>query len=175
MGFFTALGRILRATDDEMGAEHRSRLYEAWGLSDTSHPEFADGRAPVADPAEMAAPPQTTDYDRTQWERKLRTILDGLPESQEQWDRLLSEASALGFEDDWVRSRQREEFGMLIRRVVADSRMTPQEQRNIELARSLIGLSEADAEQVLGEVIAEAEAVFGRRIEGAEPVPDAPA
>jgi len=166
MGFFAALGRLLRVGDDQFGAEHRSRLYEAWGLSDTSHPEFPDGRAPAADPAEMAAPPRTTEYDRTQWERKLINVLDGLPESQDQWDHLLVEAAALGFEDDWVRRRQREEFTMLIRRVVADARVTPQEHRKIDLARGLIGLPEDDGLQIVQEVIAEAEALFGKEIEG---------
>ncbi len=72
----------------------------------------------------------------------------------------------MNFDDEWVRNRQREEFTMLIRRAVADRRVTPQEHRQIDLARTLIGLTEPDAEQVLHDVVAEAESFFGGTIEG---------
>ncbi|MBX6316208.1 MAG: hypothetical protein IRY99_25345, partial [Isosphaeraceae bacterium] len=40
MAFFDALRRMLRAEDAERDRDLQARLAEAWGLSDTSHPEF---------------------------------------------------------------------------------------------------------------------------------------
>jgi hypothetical protein len=73
----------------------------------------------------------------------------------------------LGLDQDWVRDAQREEFVMLVRRVVADRNVSPMEQRKLELARTLIGLSEDEAETIVRDVVAEAESFFGGEIEGA--------
>lgn len=164
MGFFAALGRLLRPDTAPAVAGDRARLLEAWGLSDTSHPEFP-GAAPAADPAEMAAPPVTSNYDRDQWRRKLKTLLERLPDSQSQWDDFIVDAAALHFDPEWVRQAQREEFILLLRRAVADGTITPQEHRNLELARALIGLPEPDATALLNQVITDAESFFGNTID----------
>ena len=57
--------------------------------------------------------------------------------------------------------RQREEFEFVVRRAVADRVVSEEEHRKIDLARKLIGMSEADAEQILHSIMAEAEAFFG--------------
>ena len=77
MAFFDALRRGWRTQGTPPpAADERIRLAEAWGVSDTSHPEFPGGKAPAADPAAMAAPPEASAYDRDQWVRKLKRILE---------------------------------------------------------------------------------------------------
>src|SRR4051794_36927674 len=144
MGFFDALRQMMGATPDPAG-EGRTRLAEAWGISDTSHPEFPDGAAPAADPAEMAEPPDPIAYDREQWQRKVHRVLDKLPASREEWDVLLAEGQSLGLDPDWMLRVQVEAFTMLVRRVVADRKITAQEHRKLDLARDLIGMSDDDA------------------------------
>lgn len=109
---------------------------------------------------------QGTAYDRIQWRRKLARVLDQLPDSQPEWEPLLAEARSLGFEPAWVQACQREDFALMIRRAVADGILTPTEHRKLELARDLIGLSDAEAEQILQAIVAEAQTFFGKAIEG---------
>ncbi|MBX6315787.1 MAG: hypothetical protein IRY99_23165, partial [Isosphaeraceae bacterium] len=144
----------------------QARLAEAWGLSDTSHPEFPR-QVPAAEPTEMAAPPDPIAYDRDQWRRKLKRILDKLPDTEAEWNPMLAEGRALGLDEPWMLRAQIEEFALLVRRVIADREFTPQEHRKLELARQLIGMPEAEAEAMLKSIIAEAEAFFGESVKGA--------
>lgn len=57
--------------------------------------------------------------------------------------------------------RQREEFAFLVRHAVADRVVSEEEQRKLDLARKLIGMPEAEAEQILHAIMAEAKAFFG--------------
>src|SRR4051812_7516200 len=119
MGFFDTLRRVLGGETGATGdygepsglgtgrdmaksSRERVRLAEAWGLDDSAHPEYPGGQGTPADPAAMAAPPLTSEYDRDQWRRKLKRILEKLPESQSQWTDLLAEAGALGLDPTWV-------------------------------------------------------------------------
>jgi len=168
MGFLSALRRVLGAeVDPGNDRADRLALAESFGVSDTSHPEFPNGRAPAADPAEMAAPPATTDYDTIQWRKKLKRILEHLPDAQGQWADLLQEAGALGLDPQWVARAQREEFALIVRRIVSDRVVTPQEHQKLELARTLIGIPESEAVATLNAIVAEAAAFFGKSIEGA--------
>ncbi len=169
MGFLNALRRTLSGERGLPGKDRagEGELAAEWGYSDTSHPEFPDGRAPVADPAEMAAPPSTTGYDRDQWHKKLALILDKLPGSEDQWSDLMAEASALNLDRSWVEQCQIQEFTLLVRRVVSDQKVTFQEHRKLDQARSLIGLTEDQAITILNEVVADAKDFFGGEIEGA--------
>lgn len=106
-------------------------------------------------------------YDRTQWRRKLARVLDQLPDSQPEWEPLLADARSLGFDPAWIKACQSEEFALIIRRAVADGILTPMEHRKLDLARDLIGLSDAEAEQTLHTIVAEAQTIFGKSIEGA--------
>jgi hypothetical protein len=165
MGFLDALnGAVGRSRRG--GASEQVRLAESWGLGETSHSEFP-GPAPAAEPVEMTAPPETLDYDRAQWRKKVKRILEKLPASQAEWEPMLTEARALGFDEAWVLQTELEEFRLMVRRAVADCNVTADEHRRLDLARSLIGLSEEDAEELLHAVVAEAEAFFGHSVEGA--------
>jgi len=119
-----------------------------------------------ADAGPAVPPDPTTAYDRSQWHKKLKRVLDELPGSQGEWDALMYDARALGLEPGWVAERQREEFLLLVRRAVSDRVVTEPEHRKLDLARELIGISDADAEAILGRVVAEAEAFFGKPVEG---------
>ena len=76
-------------------------------------------------------------YDQAQWRKKLKLILDALPDSQGRWDELMSESRAMSFDPNWVMQVQVEEFLLLIRRAVSDRRFTEAEHEKLELAREL--------------------------------------
>ena len=169
MGFFDALRQILQAERDDRGDRGDPRLAETGGLDDSAHPEYPAGAAAAADPDEMAAPPRTADYDREHWRRKLKRILEQLPASREAWPALMTDAGALDLDTAWVESCQREEFALMVRKVVSDRVVTLEEHSKLELARALIGLPDAEAEAVLRGIVADAESFFGRPVEGARP------
>lgn len=167
MAFFDTLRQLVGAGRTSAGSDDaRLRLAEAWGLSDTSHPEFPR-RVPAADPEAMAAPPRTSAYDLEQWRRRLRRLLDTLPESKSEWADFVADGRALGLDEEWMLQTQIEEFTFMIRRAVADRHFTPAEHAALDQARELIGLSEDDAESLVRRVIAEAESFFGQAVEGA--------
>lgn len=175
MGFFAALGRLLTGETAPVTDGDRRRLMQSWDLYEepsigTALPEGSSlpaGSEPSAgrppDAAPLASSPHA--YDRQQWHRKLRTLLDRLPESEDQWPDVVSDAGALGLDAAWVEDVQQQEFVLLVRRAVADRRVTPGEHRKLELARTLIGLSEEQAETILHDVVAEAEAIFGGEVD----------
>jgi hypothetical protein len=145
MGFLDTLRRVLTG-------EHR-----------IPDPEAVP--APAGDPSQSEAQtPGPEIYDRIQWEKKLKRILNELPDSKPEWTDLLTEARALGFEPAWIHDCQVEEFRMLIRQAVADRHVTEEEHRKLDLARDLIGLSEAEADTILHAIISEAEAFFGKPV-----------
>jgi hypothetical protein len=122
---------------------------------------------PAADPEAMAAPPRTSTYDRDQWRRKLGRILGSLPRSEHEWADLQQEAGALNLDPEWLAHAYREEFGMMIRKIVSDTHVTPEEHQKLDLARSLMGISDEDAETTLRTIVGEAESFFGKSVEGA--------
>ena len=152
MGFFDALRRVLHR---DAGGPAGGDLAEAWGLKK----DGADAR-----PADLAA--DATAYDRAQWHKKMKRILDELPGSQPQWAELMTEARALNLDPAWVTRCQVDEFMLLIRRAVSDRHFTEAEHRKLDLARDLIGIPEAEAEAALNSIIAEAESFFGKSVEG---------
>lgn len=157
MGFFNALRRVL--TGDPGEKKYDPREIEARYFDDAGDAD----EAPVAE----AAPFESGKYDRAQWSKKLKRVLDELPESRAQWEDVVAEARAMGFDPDWVARRQKDEFLMLLRRTVADRVVTEAEHRKLDLARDLIGIPDAEAEAALHAVIAEAESFFGNKVEGA--------
>jgi hypothetical protein len=104
-------------------------------------------------------------YDMSNWQKKLKRILNELPASKAQWPELLAEERALGFDPEWVRKCQVDEFHLLVRRAVSDRHFTEDEHRKLDLARDLIGIPEAEAEAILHAIIAEAEAFFDKPVE----------
>ncbi len=157
MGFFNALRRAV--TGDPAGKKYDARAIEARYFDDSGEAD----EAPIAE----AAPFESGKYDRAQWAKKLKRVLDELPDSRAQWDDVVAEARAMGFDPEWVSRRQRDEFMMLLRRTVADRVVTESEHRKLDLARDLIGMPDAEAEDALNEVVAEAESFFGDKVEGA--------
>jgi adenylate kinase family enzyme len=153
MGFFDALRRVLHR---DAGGPARSDLASAWGLTE----DGAD--AGPTKPSDLAA--DATAYDRAQWQKKMKRILDELPGSQAQWAELMAEAKALNLDPDWVTRCQIDEFMLLIRRAVSDRHFTEAEHRKLDLARDLIGIPETEAEAALNSVIAEAESFFGKSV-----------
>ncbi len=164
MGFLDTL-RGWAAAASRLDLDSRGSV-EAGDTSGDPHPEFP-GEAPAADPGRMAAPVETSAFDRTQWQKKLKKILDRLPDSQVQWSDLNQEAHALNFGDDWIERTYREEFALLIQKIVSDRRVTADEHRMVDLARSLMGISDAEAEETLQKIAAEAAQFFGEPVEGA--------
>ncbi len=164
MGFLDSLRRALGGDAPARDRVRRLRLAEAWGLD----PGADAIDAGPADPSKMAAPPDSTNYDRELWRRKLRTLLaEKLPIPEQEWADFLADAQALGFDRDWIESSQREEFEMLIRKVVSDGVVTLDEHHKLDLARRLIGIPEPEAEEMLHRVVGEAESFFGKPVEGA--------
>ena len=159
MGFFNALKRLLpHASQGDANEEARQRIRAAWGLDDDeSRPK---GTSQAESRATLTAISNASGFDRDQWQKKLRRILDELPGSQPQWHDLMTEAHALQLESDWIADRQREEFTFVIRRAVADKVISEADHHKLDLAqadRDVRGRSRSRPAQVL----AEAEAFFG--------------
>lgn len=164
MGFLDTLRRVLGA--DHTGPKEESGvplLVAPEGRADVLNlgSERGDGRTAASSPAPAGR------YDRAQWHKKLKRILDELPESKPEWESLAFEARALELEPDWVLQCQCEEFLLLVRRVVSDRVVTESEHHKLDLARQLIGLTEAEAEAVVHAVVAEAESFFGKPVRDA--------
>jgi hypothetical protein len=160
MGFFDTLRRVLTG-------EHR--------LPDPPGPapeQWLEQREPAGAPdlqsatGSEATTPGPDVYDQVQWHKKLKRILAQLPASEPEWADLMAEARALGFDRAWVEKHQLEEFQMLVRQAVSDRHVTEEEHRKLELARDLIGLPEEKAEAILHAIVAEAEAFFGKPVDG---------
>ena len=106
-------------------------------------------------------------FDAEQWRKKLKRILEELPTSQAQWSDLAMEAGALGFDPEWVSRCFRDEFALMTRKIVSDRVVTSAEHHKLDLARDLMAISDSDAEAILHSIVAEAEAFFGTKVEGA--------
>jgi hypothetical protein len=156
MGFFNALRRVLSPTTHEhLPEETKQRIRDAWGLDDED----------VANESAEGGSSPASAYDRSQWQKRLKRILDELPDSQSEWVDLMGDANALELEPSWIKDRQREEFSFLIRRAVSDRVVTEEEHHKLDLARSLIGISEVEAEESLHAIMAEAESFFGAPVQ----------
>jgi hypothetical protein len=152
MGFFDTLRRVLGQ------GPSAEKVSAAWGMDDAA-------RAVPTSPA--AHDTDSGQYDRAQWQKKMKRILDELPDSRHEWDELMADARALNFETEWVTRSQVDEFLLMVRRAVSDRHFTEEEHRKLDLARDLIGIPEAEAEAALNSIVAEAESFFGKAVEGA--------
>jgi hypothetical protein len=155
MGFFEALRHVLgrdHGPEGERPADPRNTRGSRFG-----RPATDAGHVPTGGDASA--------YDRLQWHKKLTRILEELPGSRAEWDALMTEARALELDPEWVAKCQVDEFFLLIRRAVSDRVFTEEEHRTLDLARSLIGLSEEEAEAAFHAIVAEAESFFGKPVE----------
>ncbi len=154
MAFFDALRRTLSG---DSSRKFTSREIEAAFLG------VDPDTLPIAD----EIPFNASNYDRTQWAKKLKRVIEGLPATQAEWDDVVADSKAMGFEADWIALRTRAAFALLVRKAVADQVVTEAEHRKLDLARDLIGIPDAEAVAILEGVVAEAEALFGGKVEGA--------
>jgi hypothetical protein len=165
------LERLLgsREKTESMTEEQRQKLLDAWGLEATtpmsepaseSSKESESGLYELPHPLDLA-------YDRMQWRKRVKRVLDDLPDTEDEWEQVESEARAKEFDAKWVAQSIRDEFVLMVREAVADRVFTERERKKLEHARFLIGMSEADSEAIYEKVVAEAEAFFGDEIEGA--------
>ena len=161
MGLFDSLRRLRHAHDGKLH-DQRRRLAQLWGLDEQ---EAFDDQAPT--PSDATDAGKTVDYDRAQWQKKMKRILEELPRSRDEWGPLIAEARALGFDGRWMGQAQLEEFTLLVRRAVADGVFTEKAHQTLDLARDLMGIPEAQAEALVHTVVTEAESFFGKSIEGA--------
>ncbi len=154
MGFFESLKRVL-------GGDHtvEERIDSAFHLKDTSTTSLT----PVHEPE----PFQGGEYDRKKWRKKLKLILEQLPESQQEWPTHLAEGHALGISNVELATWMRDEFALMVRRVVADRIVTHDEHEKLDLARKMLEIPDTEAEAILHEVVAEAEKFFGKDVKGA--------
>src|SRR4051794_9858858 len=121
MGFFDTLRRVLAGGPGDRDAETTGPLViEPGGV-------LEDG--PGADDGEPVPPQPASPYDRAQWHKKLKRVLDELPGSRGEWDALMYDARALELDPSWVAQCQREEFLLLVRRAVSDRVLTEPEHR----------------------------------------------
>jgi len=148
MGFFDTVRRVLHIDNHPA-----SEVAHAWGLDD--EPE------PGAEATEAGL------YDRAQWQKKMKRILEGLPETKAEWTDLASDARALNLDPKWIEKIEIAEFTLLVRKAVSDRHFTEEEHRKLDVARDLIGISEERAEAILHAVVAEAEKFFGKKVDGA--------
>ena len=147
------------------GDDPAKRVEVIPGLAST-RPDVLGANA-TSDPQAISAPPHTTAYDREQWRKKLKRVLAALPRSEPEWLDLRQEAGALGFGEEWLSTTYCEEFALLIRKIVSDREVTAAEHYNLDLARSLMGISDEGAEALFHAIVSEAEAFFGKSIQGA--------
>lgn len=159
MGFLDALKHVFGDTPAR-DREQREKLAAAWNVDE----DLFDA-APAAHDEDAGAIQGATQYDRRMWSKKLRHLLiEKLPIATAEWHDFLADAHALGFDDAWVAQEQRNAFGDLLRKAVADGVITPDEQHTIDLARRQIGLSDADGERMLKTVLADAERMLGHSV-----------
>lgn len=148
-----------RKKAENLDPELRRRMLKAWGLEEDAIPQAEEGT--------RQGESQVVDltYDRAQWHRRLKTMLGDLPDSEEEWEHLISDARAKGFDPEWVSRTMKEEFTMMVRAALADRVFTERERLKLDKARFLIGLTEEEASRIYKEVATEAERFFGGSIE----------
>jgi hypothetical protein len=152
MRFFEVLRQLLT----------RDRLAEG---SDDDRAEDSEEDSGSSDESSESTDPQM--YDRARWRKRLQRILDELPGSKPEWPDLLADARDLGLNEDWARECQVDEFLLLARRSVKDRILNDRALKRLECARQLMGLSHDEADSAIRSVVAEAEAFFGKPVEGA--------
>lgn len=157
MGFLSALRNLL-ADRSHAGASEESlrKFRDAWELGADDAP--APPGSPVAPGPDARS---ASAYDRNQWRKKLRHIFEKDPAGSPEWPALLQEAKGLDLDDAWVSEALREEFTMLIRSLIADRRLSEDEQAQLDAVRRRIGWTEEEAAAIVESVVADARRFFG--------------
>ena len=155
MGFFDALRRVAGRPSRDPRARRPARSRPgSWGVDPDD--------LPIAE----ETPFDAGEYDRAQWAKKLKRVLDGLPATRPEWDDVAAEARAMGFDPAWVASAAATSSRCWSAGPSPTGVVTEAEHRKLDLARDLIGIPDAEAEAILHSVVAEAEIVLRRRRRG---------
>lgn len=152
MGFLNALRKAI--TGEEQ-LEVDPKVADAWGLAEEELVESAEPNA------------EASQYDKSQFQKRVKRVLDGLPATEGEWQDVVADAKALNLPQELIDKIMVDEFLLLIRRAVADRHVTEAEHKKLDLARYLIGIPEEAAEATLNTVVQEAEKFFGGQVEGA--------
>ena len=161
MGFLSAI-RNLFGDSTRRDEEQRRKLAQAWNIDESliDAPESTDSSD------NLGALQGATAYDRKMWSKKLRHLItEKLPVPEQEWHDFLADAAALGFDQAWVEAEQRDAFALLLKRIVADGVISGDEQHTIDLARVQLGFTDQQAMRLLDRVVAEAEALLGRKVQ----------
>jgi hypothetical protein len=157
MGFLDSLRRSVGVAPTEGLGPINPRLAGARGVEDEGDPASASEPEPF----------HGSEYDRKNWRKKLKLNVDALPDGRDRFREHLAEGLALGIEPETMVAWGREEFTMLVRRVVADRVVTEAEHRRLDMARELLDIPDPEAVAILQTVVADAERFFGGAVEGA--------
>lgn len=157
MGFLSSLRNLLADRSHAEASEESLRKFrDAWDLDEEDVPAPPGSSiAPGPDARSASA------YDRNQWRKKLGHIFEKDPAGSPEWEPLLQEAKGLDLDDAWVADALREEFTMLIRSLIADRRLSEDEQARLDAVRRRIGWTEEQAAAIVDSVVADARRFFG--------------
>jgi hypothetical protein len=142
------------------------RVDESATARPTEAPPFGGTLSPPEGTAALNLSPegQASEYDRALWRKKLKSLLDRIPDSESEWTGFVAETSALGLDPTWVRDCMIAEFEIMIRKIVGDRIVSSAEYHKLDRARALVAISDQDAEAMLERVVADAEAFFGKPV-----------
>lgn len=162
MGFLSALRNLLADRSHADASEESLRRFrDAWDLDEDDEAGGVDAESRSAPGPDARS---ASEYDRTQWRRKLRHIFEKDPVGSPEWAPLLLEAKALKLDDALVAEAMTEEFTMLIRALIADRRLSEDEQAKLDAVRTRIGWSEREAAAIVESVVADARRFFGEDV-----------
>lgn len=171
MGFLSALKHLLAPEAAPLEAEidkEREALRQAWGL-DADDPVLVDPES--LQPHHPVGEGLASAYDHNLWRQKLiHTATDARemarPDFASHVATLMAEHHNLGVAAEEAFEAAIAAFQNAVRQVVADRRVTTEEHGYLDRLRDGLGLPIPAAEDVVRQIVAEAEAVFKARIEG---------
>jgi hypothetical protein len=156
-----SIRRVLGSRSANQDREQFRKLAQAWGLDESA----LDNAATTQSPDEAGRIQGPSAYDLRMWSKKLQHLVtEEKPIAVDAWRDFMADATALGFDPEWINQQRHDAFSTLLRKAVADGIVTGEEHELIDLWRLRLGLSEAEAEQTLERIVSEASAHLGRDI-----------
>lgn len=175
MNVFDSL-RTLWSSADEPEASHLKKqqkaLRRAWGFEDDD-PVFADDSRELR----AIAPESSSDVTRLDhkiWQSKMFRIAEearehALTDPSEEIRELMIDRISLGISDESAEATACTVLETAVRQVVADRHISLAEVAYLDSLRKALALSEETVSEIVRDVVTEAEAVFGAKIEGFVP------
>lgn len=169
MSLFATILDLLKSREsrgESMSEKEREALRQAWGM---------DENDPVAEATEArreAHDPTGTTYDQQMWRKKvIRMVSDPAEIGRDNFfahiGEIWKESHALGISPEVIFETAKDAFRGAVRHVVADREITTAEHLYLEELKETIGLPNDMAARITQEVVAEAEAIFDGKIQGA--------